>query len=207
MNPANPERVLIATQNAGKVREFRRLLDHLPAKFVGLDELPPVVAPREDGTTFLANARIKARYYSLHFGEFALADDSGLVVDALDGAPGVHSARYGGDGLSDEDRTDLLLSKMSSVPLENRTARFVCAVVVCEPGMGGEFSHALGIVEGRITFEPRGVNGFGYDPVFVPDGETLTTAQMNSEEKDRLSHRGNAIRAIAPSLERLLLGV
>ena len=206
MSPAIPQRVLIATQNSGKVREFRRLLEHIPAQFVGLEELPHVDAPSEDGATFLDNAKLKARYYSQHFASIALADDSGLVVDALDGAPGVHSARYGGDGLSDEDRTDLLLSRMSDVPRENRTARFVCAVVVCRPDMGEEFLHALGTVEGRIAFEKCGANGFGYDPVFVPDGERRTTAEMDSEEKDRLSHRGNAIRAIAPALERLLLG-
>ena len=205
MNPAIPQRVLIATQNSGKVREFRRLLEHIPAQFFGLDKLPHVDAPSEDGATFLDNAKLKARYYSQHFDSIALADDSGLVVDALDGAPGVHSARYGGDGLSDEDRTDLLLSRISDVPRENRTARFVCAVVVCRPDMGEEFLHALGTVEGRIAFEKRGINGFGYDPVFVPDGERRTTAEMGSEEKDRLSHRGNAIRAIAPALERLLL--
>ncbi len=205
MNPAIPQSVLIATQNSGKVREFRRLLEHIPAQFVGLSELPPIDAPREDGTTFLDNAKLKARYYSQHFGSIALADDSGLVVDALAGAPGVHSARYGGAGLSDEDRTNLLLSRMSSVPPENRIARFVCAVVVWGPDMGEEFLHALGTVEGKIAFEKRGNNGFGYDPVFVPHGETLTTAQMDSAEKDRLSHRGNAIRAIAPALERLLL--
>ena len=207
MYPSISRRVLIATQNAGKVREFRRLLDHLPAKFVGLDELPVVNSPSEDGATFLDNAKLKARYYSRHFGGLALADDSGLVVDALDGSPGVHSARYGGEGLSDEDRTNLLLNRMSSVPIKNRTARFVCAVVVCGPGMGEEFLHALGTIEGRIALEQRGSNGFGYDPVFVPDGESRTTAEMDSEEKDRLSHRGNAIRAIAPSLERLLLNV
>ena len=206
MNPAIPQRVLIATQNSGKVREFRRLLEHISAQFIGLKELPHVDAPSEDGATFLDNARLKARYYSEHFDSTALADDSGLVVDALDGAPGVHSARYGGDGLSDEDRTDLLLSSMSDVPRKNRTARFVCAVVVCRPDMGEEFLHALGTVEGWIAFEKRGVNGFGYDPVFVPDGERRTTAEMDSEEKDQLSHRGNAIRAIAPALERLLLG-
>lgn len=207
MNPRIPQSVLIATQNSGKAREIRRLLGHIPAQFVGLDELPPVAAPREDGTTFLDNARIKARFYSQHFGQFALADDSGLVVDALDGAPGVHSARYGGDGLSDEDRTELLLSRMSSVPLENRTARFVCVVVVYGPRMGAEFLHAQGTVEGRIAFEKHGINGFGYDPIFVPDGDNRTMAQMGSEEKDRLSHRGNAIRAVAPSLEQLLLDV
>lgn len=205
MNRAIPQRVLIATQNSGKLREFRRLLKHIPAQFVGLDELPSVAAPREDGLTFFDNARIKARFYAQHFGEFALADDSGLVVDALDGAPGVRSARYGGDGLSDEDRTDLVLSRMSGIPLEKRTARFVCAAVVCGPSMNAKVLHTLGTVEGRIAFEKRGINGFGYDPIFVPDGETVTTAQMGSEEKDRLSHRGNAIRAIAPSLERLLL--
>ena len=206
MYPSIPRRVLIATQNAGKVREFRRLLKGLAAQFLGLDELPSVPPPSEDGSTFLDNARIKARYYSQHFGEFALADDSGLVVDALNGAPGVHSARYGGDELSDEDRTDLLLSRMSDVPRENRTARFVCVVVVCDPKLRDDFLHAQGTVEGRIAFEKRGVNGFGYDPVFVPHGERRTTAEMGSEEKDRLSHRGSAIRAIAPALERLLLG-
>ena len=205
MKPSIPQSVLIATQNAGKVREFRRLLEHLPAKFVGLDELPSVDAPEEDGATFLENARIKARYYSHHFDEIALADDSGLVVDALDGAPGVHSARYGGDGLSDEDRTNLLLMRMASLPNVDRTARFVCAIVVCGPDMGDGFLHAEGTVEGRIAFEPRGSNGFGYDPVFVPDGEDRTTAEMSSAEKDRLSHRGDAIRAIAPVLEELLI--
>ena len=205
MSPANPQRLLIATQNSGKVREFRRLLEHLLAQFVGLDELPSVAAPSEDGTTFLDNARIKANFYSHQFGAIALADDSGLVVDALDGAPGVHSARYGGDGLSDEDRTNLVLSRISDVPRENRTARFVCAVVVCGPGMGEDFLHALGTVEGRIAFEQRGNNGFGYDPVFVPHGKNRTTAEMSSEAKDRLSHRGKAIQAIAPALERLLL--
>ena len=205
MKPSIPQSVLIATQNAGKVREFRRLLEHLPAKFVGLDELPSVDAPEEDGATFLDNAKIKARYYSHHFGEIALADDSGLVVDALDGAPGVHSARYGGDGLSDEDRTNLVLRRMASVPHVDRTARFVCAIVVCGPDMGDGFLHAEGTVEGRIAFEPRGSNGFGYDPVFIPDGEDRTTAEMSSAEKDRLSHRGDAIRAIAPVLEELLI--
>ncbi len=206
MERSIPQRVLIATQNAGKVREFRRLLEHLPTNFVGLDELPSVDAPQEDGATFLDNARIKARYYSHHFGEIALADDSGLVVDALDGAPGVHSARFGGDGLSDEDRTNLVLMRMASVPHRERTARFVCAIVVCgPPDMGDGFLHAVGTVEGRIAFEPRGGNGFGYDPVFVPDGENRTTAEMSSTEKDRLSHRGDAIRAIAPALEDLLL--
>ncbi len=207
MESSNLQRVLIATQNAGKVREFRRLLKALPAKFVGLDELPEVEAPIEDGTTFLMNAAIKACYYSEHFGEIALADDSGLVVDALNGEPGVRSARYGGEGLDDEDRTRLLLSNMADVPWDGRTARFECAVVVSGPKARGDIIHASGTVEGTIISEPRGANGFGYDPVFVPHGETRTTAEMSADEKDALSHRGRAIRAIEPALSDLLLGL
>ena len=194
------QRVLIATQNTGKVREIRRMLLHVSAEFVGLDQMEPVAAPEEDGTTFWENAVIKARYYGDRFGDIALADDSGLVVDALDGSPGVHSARYGGDGLTDAGRTDLLLRELTGVPEGKRTARFVCSVVVYDPSNGGELLQASGTIEGSITWEPRGTNGFGYDPVFVPIGETRTTAEMSAEEKDELSHRGRAIRAIAPSL-------
>ncbi len=204
MDERDSSRVLIATQNTGKVREFRRLLAELPTEFVGLGGLDKVEAPEEDGATFLENAVIKARYYSRHFGEFALADDSGLVVDALDGAPGVHSARYGGDGLTDMDRLHLLLENLRDVPIDERTARFECAVVVIDPADDKDFLHSLGTVEGRIIFEPRGVNGFGYDPVFVPLGETRTTAEMSADEKDALSHRGRAIRAIAPALSNLV---
>ena len=200
----NSIRVLIATQNVGKVREIRRLLDHLPAEFVGLDQLPPVDAPEENGATFMANATIKATYYSRHFGAIALADDSGLEVDALGGAPGVHSARYGGDDLTDGQRTALLLREMSDIPTEQRTARFRCAVVVCDPAQQGQVMHAEGDIEGLIIREPRGENGFGYDPVFQPIGEDRTTAEMGAEEKDKLSHRGRAIRAIAIALHDLV---
>ena len=199
-----PQRVLIATQNAGKVLEIRRLLELLPAEFVGLDQLPLVDAPEENGATFLENARAKARYYGLHFGEIAIADDSGLEVDALDGAPGVHSARYGGDGLTDADRTNLLLRKMSGVSIEQRTARFKCAVVVFDPAIEGRILHAEAAVEGSIICELRGRKGFGYDPVFVPVGKERTTAEMTPNEKDELSHRGRAIRAIVPALRELL---
>ena len=203
MSAAKTGRVLIATQNAGKVREIRRLLAGISAEFVGLDQFAPVDAPEETGLTFLANAEIKARYYGERFGEIALADDSGLVVDALHGAPGVHSARYGGDGLTDSDRTDLLLKEMKNTPDEKRTARFVCAVVVYDLVDGDKILRASGVVEGSITRAPRGVNGFGYDPVFVPNGDDRTTAEMSAREKDDLSHRGRAIRAIAPALEAL----
>ena len=204
MSAPKPRRVLIATQNTGKVREIRRLVGDFPAEFVGLDQFAGVDAPDEDGLTFMENAAIKARYYGERFGEIALADDSGLVVDALKGAPGVHSARYGGDGLRDVDRTDLLLRKMSGIPDGKRTARFVCAVVVYDPANGCDVLQAFGQVEGSITYEPRGENGFGYDPVFVPEGHHRTTAEMTAQEKDELSHRGRAIRAIAPALKALL---
>lgn len=196
--------VLIATQNKGKIKEFRRLLAGISAKFVGLDELPKIAPPTEDGATFSQNASIKARFYSRRFGEFALADDSGLVVDALNGAPGVHSARYGGEGLSDTDRMHLLLKNLEEVPAEQRTARFECAIVLCHPNHDEPLLHAIGSVEGRITTEPRGSNGFGYDPVFVPKGGSLTTAQMSAGQKDALSHRGRAIRAVAPTLGDLV---
>ena len=199
-----PQPVLIATQNAGKVLEIRRLLELLPAEFVGLDQLPLVDAPEENGATFLENARAKARYYGLHFGEIAIADDSGLEVDALDGAPGVHSARYGGDGLTDADRTNLLLRKMSGVSIEQRSARFKCAVVVFDPADEARILHTEAAVEGSIICEPRGLNGFGYDPIFVPAGKERTTAEMTPNEKDELSHRGRAIRAIVPALRELL---
>ena len=177
------------------------MLGNLSAEVVGLDQLAEVDAPEENGLTFMENAAIKARYYGERFGEIALADDSGLVVDALNGAPGVHSARYGGDGLTDADRADLLLREMSDIPDESRTARFVCEVVVYDPASGGDVLRASGVVEGSITREPRGENGFGYDPVFVPEGDHSTTAEMSAREKDELSHRGRAIRAIAPALQ------
>ena len=200
--------ILIATRNVGKTREFRRLLQEIPAEFVGLDDLYKIEAPVEDGLTFLENAVIKARYYSDCFGEIVLADDSGLVVDALDGEPGVHSARYGGEGLSDGSRTRLLLNNMLKVPQEDRTARFECAVVLRALETEVEIlRRAVGTVEGMIAYEPRGKNGFGYDSIFVPLGQTLTTAEMSADAKDALSHRGRAIRAIVPVLKNLLSAI
>ena len=204
MGKLDSRRVLIATQNAGKVREFRRLLLDISAEIVGLEEYGDIAPPEEDGATFFENAAIKAHYYSQCFNEIALADDSGLVVDALNGAPGIHSARYGGDGLTDQDRLELLLENLSDVPPGDRAARFECAVVVIDPENAEDILHAVGTVEGNIIFEQRGENGFGYDPVFVPVGETRTTAEMSPDEKDALSHRGRAIQAISLPLSNLL---
>ena len=161
---------LIATQNAGKVREFRRLLDGLGIDFVGLSDLEPVDPPAEGGSTFIENATLKAIFYSRRFRRFAIADDSGLVVDALDGAPGVHSARYGGDSLTDADRTQLLLHNLRDVPTELRTARFVCCIVVASPDTEKPMATAEGVVEGRITFSPRGGKRFRIRSGFRADG-------------------------------------
>lgn len=201
-----PQTILIATQNLGKIAEMRRMLriltSDLGVNLVGLDALPKIEPPEENGTTFIENATIKARYYADATQMIAIADDSGLVVDALRGAPGVLSARYGGHGLDDAGRTALLLHNMHDIPDSERDARFVCAV--CVAGNSAETLTAEGTVEGNITRAPRGNNGFGYDPVFVPVGETRTTAELTEHEKDSISHRGRAIRALIPDLYEML---
>ncbi len=198
--------ILIATQNKGKIAEMRRMLHIITAELginiVGLDTLAYIEPPEENGATFIENATIKARYYADKLQMIAIADDSGLVVDVLQGAPGVHSARYGGPGLDDKDRTNLLLKNMHNIPDADRDARFVCAV--CVAGNSTDMLTAEGTVEGSITRSPRGNNGFGYDPVFIPVGETRTTAELAEHEKDAISHRGRAIRAIIPDLYELL---
>ena len=198
--------ILIATQNKGKIAEMRRMLNIITAELgvslVGLDTLPDIDPPEENGSTFVENATIKARYYADALQMIAIADDSGLAVDALQGAPGVRSARYGGDGLDDVGRTALLLKNMHDIPDAERDARFICAV--CVAGNSTEILTAEGTVEGSIARAPRGNNGFGYDPVFVPVGETRTTAELSDQEKDSISHRGRAIRAIIPDLYELL---
>ena len=194
--------ILIATQNVGKVAEMRRMLhiitSDLGISLVGLDAFPKIESPEENGATFIENATIKARYYADAFQTLAIADDSGLVVDALQGAPGIHSARYGGPGLDDTERYALLLDNMTDIPDSERDARFVCAV--CVAGNSTDILTAEGSVEGSIAHGPRGNNGFGYDPIFVPAGDTRTVAEMSEQEKDSISHRGRAIRAIIPDL-------
>ena len=198
--------ILIATQNVGKVAEMRRMLhiitSDLGISLVGLDAFPKIESPEENGATFIENATIKARYYADAFQTLAIADDSGLVVDALQGAPGIHSARYGGPGLDDTQRYALLLDNMTDIPDSERNARFVCAV--CVAGNSTDILTAEGSVEGSIAHGPRGNNGFGYDPIFIPAGDTRTVAEMSEHGKDSISHRGRAIRAIIPDLYELL---
>jgi XTP/dITP diphosphohydrolase len=196
----DPPRLLLATTNPGKLREVRAILAGIPAELVRIDELglgrPPVV--EETGTTFLDNALLKARSYAIWSGLATLADDSGLEVDALGGLPGVRSARYAGPDATDQANLDKLLRALAGVPPQRRTARFRCAAVLVSLEEG-EWA-AEGVWQGRIAEHPRGRGGFGYDPVFVPDGWDATSAEVDQAAKDAVSHRGQAFRALRPAV-------
>jgi XTP/dITP diphosphohydrolase len=193
--------LLLASANQGKLRELRTILDGLGVELVGLDEAglgePPEV--EETGETFLENALLKGRGYAAWSGLAAVADDSGLEVDALGGVPGVRSARYAGPGAGDQANLDKLLAALEGVPPERRSARFRCAAVLVDPDVG-EW-HAEAAWEGRLLDAPRGTGGFGYDPVFLPDGWELTSAQVDQATKDAASHRGKAFRALRPAIK------
>ena len=199
-------RLLVATRNAGKAVEFARLLDLPDLTLVTLDELdvhvPDVV---EDGDTFEANAIKKARETAAATGLLTLADDSGLEVDALHGAPGVYSARYAG-AQGPEANVRKLLHSLAAVNEDLRTARFRCVLALADPRgpLGDRVELASGACEGRIVSAPRGTGGFGYDPVFVPRGEHLTMAELSAEAKDRLSHRGAACAKMRETLRAYL---
>lgn len=202
MTDPEPPRLLLASANQGKLRELRTILGGLPVELVGLDEAgrddPPEV--EETGDTFLANALLKARAYAAWSGLAAVADDSGLEVDALAGAPGVRSARYAGPGAGDRANLDKLLAELTGVPPERRTARFRCVAALHDPSTGSE-DHAEAAWDGRILDAPRGGGGFGYDPVFLPDGWDRTSAEVDQATKDAASHRGKAFRALRPAIE------
>jgi XTP/dITP diphosphohydrolase len=192
--------LLIATQNPGKAREFRRLLAPLRASLRFPYELGLRIEVPEDGIAYADNAAQKALAYARASDLLTLADDSGLEVDALDGAPGVHSARYTPG--HDADRVAALLGQMRDVPWEQRTARFRCAVVIATST--GELDRTEGVCEGLIAFEPAGQGGFGYDPVFYLPDYGYTMAQLPQAQKNRISHRAQAIEAAMPTLRRLL---
>lgn len=186
------KRLLLASNNPGKLRELRTLLHDLPLQLVSPPDLDLALDVSENGATFDENARLKAQAFARMSGLPALADDSGLCVDALDGAPGVLSRRLGPPELDDEGRTRLLLQKLENVPPSRRSAHFMCAVALATPdGLGWTVE---GRVDGVITTSPRGKAGFGYDPVFLVPALGRTFAELTSEEKDALSHRGRAVR-------------
>jgi XTP/dITP diphosphohydrolase len=193
---------VIATRNRGKYREIADLLRGLQVGLVPLDRAGPIEVPPESGHSFQENARQKAVVVAAAARQFALADDSGLEVDALGGQPGVRSARFGPPGASDAERNRLLLDRLRGVPVEGRAARFRCAVAIADP-RGGVWE-AEGVCEGRIALVARGANGFGYDPVFEVPSLGMTLAEVDLATKNRLSHRGRALVAARGILEGIL---
>jgi len=187
-----PTELLIATGNAGKLREIRALLGDLPVVLLSLADFPGIVEVAETGSTFSENAALKALGYARQSGGLTLADDSGLEVDALAGAPGVRSARYLGENVSYADRISALLTAMKNVQNDARSARFVCALVLASSDQEILYT-TQATCEGRIADEARGSGGFGYDPVFLPRGFTETFAELPSDIKNEVSHRGRAL--------------
>jgi XTP/dITP diphosphohydrolase len=198
--------VFLASRNPKKIEEMRRILDQsLPGiRVLGLDDVTPYDEPVEDESTFEGNALLKARAGLAATGLPSLADDSGLCVDALNGMPGVLSARWAGTAKSDAANNRLLLEQLTDVPDARRGAQFRCVVALCHPS--GEERVAPGVMPGRVIRELRGSGGFGYDVLFVPDDQDgeLTSAEMTAEAKDLISHRGQSLRAIAPTVAELL---
>jgi len=195
-------RLLVATENPGKKREYEQLLAPLPLQLCAPQDLGLALALQENGESYVQNARIKAHAYEQASQLPTLADDSGLEVDALDGAPGLHSARYAGGAADDADRYRLLLQKLAGVPWNERTARFRCVLILVLPG--GEVYTTEGTCEGIIAFEPEGKLGFGYDPIFYLPEYGQTMAQLPAEAKNRISHRARAVQQMFPILSHMV---
>jgi XTP/dITP diphosphohydrolase len=195
---------VVASHNAKKLREFQRIIgERMPDAVVHPYDGPE---PVEDGLTFEQNALIKARTAADHTGHIALADDSGLVVDVLGAAPGIFSARWAGHGAGDEANVRLLLGQLSDVRRPNRGASFHCTIALVVPDAvlpGGHEFVTDGVWRGALAYEPRGSHGFGYDPIFEPEGLEVTSAELRPEEKDARSHRARAFAALLPELERV----
>ena len=207
-------RILVATRNRKKLDELQRILASVVAadqsiELLSLDDVPTYDEVPETGATFAENALIKAREGARHTGLTTVADDSGLTVDALNGMPGIFSARWSGRHGDDQANLELLLAQLHDVPEERRGAAFVCAAALVLPAgeLGGDHDRET-VVEGRMSGhlirEPKGANGFGYDPIFVPQGHQRTSAELPSKEKDALSHRGKALRALSSTVERAM---
>ena len=197
-------KLLVATNNPGKLEEYRHLLRDLPVEITNLQEAGIDFEPEETAETFEGNAVLKASAFAKQSELPTLADDSGLEIDALSGAPGVHSARYGGTRRGEDMRRyELVLQQLEKVPWAERTARFRCVVAVATPD--GQVETAEGVVEGIIAFEPQGEHGFGYDPIFFIPEFDCTMAQLPAETKNRISHRARAVRAARGIIERLVI--
>ena len=200
-----PHQLLLATRNKGKIEEFRRILDAIAPgqiELLGLDKFPDLHDVVEDGKTFQENALKKAREMSLATGLPAIADDSGLCVDFLNGDPGIYSARWAGSHGNDSANTEKILEQLKDVPDNQRGAHFTCVAALYLPDGRSHCEEAQ--FKGSILRAPVGEHGFGYDPIFQPDGYAISSAQMSAEEKDSISHRGKSLRAIAPHVITLL---
>lgn len=193
------QQLLIASTNQHKIGEYRALLADLPFELVGLRDVGITDEVDETGTTFTANAILKAEAYCQRSGLITLADDSGIEIAALNGAPGIHSARYG--GVTGRAQLDLVLKQLEGVPFHDRIARFVCVIAVAVPGQPAQTVEA--ILPGVVEFEPKGEHGFGYDPIFYLLDYAMTMAQLPAEEKNRISHRALAVEKARPLLEAL----
>jgi XTP/dITP diphosphohydrolase len=198
-------KLVLATHNQGKITEFRRILDALAPgaiELIGVDQFPDLIDVEETGSTFEENSLLKARYTSHATGLPAIADDSGLCVDALNGDPGIFSARWAGEHGNDRANLEKVLAQLKDIPDDKRTAHFVCVASLVLPD--GRHQVAEGRFDGHILHAPVGDNGFGYDPIFQPVGLSISSAQMSAEEKDLLSHRGKSLRSLAPHVIHLL---
>ena len=196
-------RLVLATANAHKLTELTRILnaERVDVDLVGLGDVPGAPDIAETGATFVANALVKARAVAAFTGLPSVADDSGLCCDALNGMPGVLSARWSGRHGDDAENLRLVLAQISDVPDERRGAHFYCVAALVRPT--GQETLSAGTLRGRLIRQPRGTNGFGYDPIFVPDGENRTTAEMTADEKDAISHRGRAFRGLTETIAAL----
>jgi len=196
-------KLLVATHNLGKLQEYRELLDQLSLELTNLQNEGIDFEPQETGSTFEENAVLKAWAFAVRSGLAVLADDSGLEIDALGGAPGVHSARYGGTGRGEDVRRyQLVLGQLEGVPWAQRTARFRCVIAVASPD--GQVKTAQGLVEGVIAWEPRGEHGFGYDPIFYLPEFNCSMAQLPPEIKNRISHRARAVQAVRRIIQEMI---
>jgi XTP/dITP diphosphohydrolase len=198
-----PARLAIASRNPGKIREILAICADWPVEWLTAADVPDALADVEEtGQTYLENAALKARAVAAATGVPALADDSGIEVDALGGAPGPRSARYAGEDATDEENLRTLIRALAGIPGSGRTARYRCVAAFATPK--DELHSAEGICEGTLIGKPRGSGGFGYDPIFVPEGSDRTMAELPPEEKDRISHRGRAFRALRAALAESL---
>ena len=200
-----PHTLVLATRNQGKINEFRRILEELAPgqiELIGVDQFPDLVDVDETGSTFEENSLLKSRYTCAATGLPAIADDSGLCVDALNGDPGIYSARWAGIHGDDQANIEKLLEQLKHVPDDKRTAHFTCIASLVMPD--GREQIAEGRFEGHILHAPVGENGFGYDPIFQPLGLSISSAHMRAQEKDLVSHRGKSLRAIAPHVIQML---